>query len=190
MTDAAHGRRRTSQATVAAIGVVGGLAVLAGGCSSGQSSAASSQPQASPAAASSPVTTGISGAELRGLARQYLKIATPANHLLDVENDGYGDNEHDNLAAARKDLLGEIATEHTFDRQILAIRFPAAIEAVARKLVTSNNARVALTAQQARSTSLAQLRSFDKRHAAANAGLEDEVRQIRVLLRLPPPSTS
>jgi hypothetical protein len=190
MTDAAHGRRRTSQATVAAIGVVGGLAVLAGGCSSGQSSAASSQPQASPAAASSPVTTGISGADLRALARQYLKIATPANHLLDVENDGYGDNEHDNLAAARKDLLGEIATEHTFDRQILAIRFPAAIEAVARKLVTSNNARVALTAQQARSTSLAQLRSFDKRHAAANAGLEDEVRQIRVLLRLPPPSTS
>jgi hypothetical protein len=186
MTHAPATRRRTSLAGLAAVGC---LAALAAGCSSGQSAAAASQqPQVSPSGGA--VTTQVSPADRHALAEQYLKIAKPANHLLDVDNDGYGDNEHDDLAAARQDLRGEIATERMFDRQLLAIRFPEPVETVVRRLVTTNNARIALTSRQARSTSLAQLRSFDKRHAAADAGLEDEVRVIRVLLRLPPPSTS
>jgi hypothetical protein len=189
MTQVPADRRCTSLVGLAAAGCLAGLAA---GCGSGQPSAAStSQPsQASPSSSPAAAATEISRADVRALARQYLKIAKPANHRLDVDNDGYSDNEHDDLAAAQQDLRGEIATERRFDRQLLAIKFPAPVEAAARSLVRSNQARIKLTSQQARSTSLAQLRTFDKRHAAADAGLEDEARLIRVFLRLPPPSTS
>jgi hypothetical protein len=184
-------------------GAVGGglaaVAILVAGC--GASSSASQQPAraASPPAhsagqqpqsAAGTVTTQVSPAALRRLAVRYLAIARPANRRLDAENDGYGDAEQEDLAAARADLRGEAATEHRFDAQLLEIRFPPWIALTARALVRQNQLRITLTQDQARSASLAALRSFDRRHAAADAAVETQVRLIRVFLGLPPPSTS
>jgi hypothetical protein len=123
------------------------------------------------------------------LASRYLAIASPANHRLDVEVDGYTDAQHDNLAEARSDLRAEVATEQWFDMHLAEIRFPPYIAVIARSLIQINQQRAAMTTLQARSTSLAQMRSFNREHAAADAAVEDEVKAIRRALNLPPPDT-
>jgi hypothetical protein len=148
--------------------LIGGLVLLAVGCGA----------------------TTLSRADQKALAAQYLAIARPANHRLDADNDGYGDNEKDDLAAAKHDLRAELATERLFDRRLLQIKFPPQIAPTAQALVRSNQVRIALATNQARSASLARLRSFDRRHKAADATLEEQVRIIRRQLGLPPPSTS
>ena len=170
------------------------LAVLAAGCGASAGSAGTAAPdgaaQPSSASPSAGSVTAISPATQRALAAKYLAIAEPANRSLDAENDGYGDAEHDDLAAARKDLLDEMATEARFDTQLLAIRFPASVEQQVQALVSANKLRIQLTQRQARATTLASLRAFDSQHKAADAAVEAPVRQIRRLLALPPPSTS
>ncbi|MGH3276417.1 MAG: hypothetical protein ACRDNZ_19075 [Streptosporangiaceae bacterium] len=150
------------------LAALGCLAVVAAGCG-GQAAAASHD---------------------AALAAQYQAIARPANRSLEVENDGYGDAEHTDLAVARKDLLAEIATERLFDARLRKISFPAPIEAQVRALVQANDARIQLTQRQARATTLAGLRALDAQHKATDAAVEAPVRRIRRDLGLPPPSTS
>jgi hypothetical protein len=178
------------------LAAAGCLALLGAGCgnSLGNGGAAATNP-ATPSSGPAAATAGNSVAALSpvtrtALAAKYLAVAQPANHSLDVENDGYGDAEHDDLAEARKDLLDETATEARFDQQLLAIRFPAAVEQQVQALVSANKTRIQLTQRQARATTLASLRAFDGQHKAADDAVEAPVRQIRQLLGLPPPATS
>lgn len=161
------------------------LTVLAAGCGAAHSAGTGSHP-----AASRTIATEISPARLRTLAARYLAIARPANHRLEVEVDGYGDAERHDLTAARNDLRAEAATERRFDEQLLRIRFPSRITTTARATVAANRRRIALTGRQALSPSLAGLRSLDRRHKAADAAVETQVRLIRLFLGLPPPATS
>jgi hypothetical protein len=175
-----------------------GLAMLGAGCgtsvgsagSSSTSPGAATSSSASPSAGATGHMTVLSPTAQKVLAAKYLAIAQPANHSLEVENDGYGDAEHDNLAKARKDLLYEIATEKLFDSQLLAIRFPAPIDEHVQALVSANKIRIQLTQRQAQATTLASLRAFDSQHKAADAAVEAPVRQIRRQLGLPPPAAS
>jgi hypothetical protein len=176
-------------------GACGLAALLGAGCgaSTGGASPSSTSPGAATSSSASPSAgraTPLSPATQKALAAKYLAIAKPANHSLDTENDGYGEAEHDDLAAARKDLLDEAATEGRFDARLLAIRFPPSIEEQVQALVRANKIRIQLTQRQARATTLAGLRAFDSQHKAADAAVEAPVRQIRRLLALPPPSTS
>jgi hypothetical protein len=183
-------RRPGGRAAITGLAAGGGLIGLVAGCGASQSSGTAAQQPAAHPSSSAPVTAEISRADLKALAVQYLAIAKPANHRLEVENDGFGDNERDDLAQAKKDLRAEVATERRFDEQLLQIRFPSPIAMTARALVRFNQVRIALTESQSRATSLASLRSFDDRHKAADAAVETQARLIRVFLRLPPPSTS
>lgn len=197
-----------------------GAVVLAAGCGSAQPSAAQSgqspasrapsasaqqspsdsvpSPSASaqpslPASAQpgSPASTRPARpARIRALAARYLAIARPANHRLDVEVDGFTDHRRDDLAKATADLRAEAATERHFDRQLARIRFPAAIEAIVRALIRANRSRIALTRREARSSSLAELNTFTRRHKAADAAVETPVKALRRALGLPPPETS
>ncbi|HEY2689741.1 MAG TPA: helix-turn-helix transcriptional regulator [Streptosporangiaceae bacterium] len=101
------------------------------------------------------------------LAGQYLAVANPANHRLDVEVDGYTDAQHDDLAEARADLRAEVATERWFDTHLAAIKFPLHVAAISRDLIRINGQRAGMTALQAQSTSLTQMRSFNRQHAVA-----------------------
>jgi hypothetical protein len=165
------------------------IVVLATGCASAQPSAA--QGGKSPAS-QSPSASGppAQSARIRALAARYLAIALPANHRLDVEVDGFGDNRHDDLSKAAADLRAEAATEWHFDRRLARIRFPAAIKAITRELIRANRSRIALTRREARSASLAELETFTHRHKAADAAVETPVKALRKALGLPPPSTS
>jgi len=127
---------------------------------------------------------------LRALAADYLAVAEPANHRLDVEVDAYADNAYHDLAAAQKALRAEAATERQFDRRLAAIAFPPAIEATARALIRVNEIRARLTLRQAAASSIPALLSFSATRKAADAEIEAQARVIRRQLGLPPPETS
>jgi len=182
--------------------------VLAAGCTSAQQSArsasqvpsASAQPSPAASARPSQSTSAQQGpsasarpsrpARIRALAARYLAIARPANHRLEVEVDGFRQDRRHDLAKAAADLRAEAATERHFDTQLGRIRFPAAIEAIARRLIRANRSRIALTRREARSASLAELSTFTRRHKAADAAVEVPVKALRKALGLPPPETS
>lgn len=159
-------------------------ALLAAGC------AGSHPAQAAARAQPVRVASTVSAAQLRALAARYQAIAEPANERLDHEVDGYEDNSRHHLAVAEADLRAEAATERQFDRQLSRIRFPLPIAALAQALIGANQIRIGLTSQQAKSSSTAQLRSFDRRRHAADAAVEVQVRAIRQVLGLPPPKAS
>jgi hypothetical protein len=128
-------------------------------------------------------------AQRRGLAARYVAIATVGNRGLDALDQLAG-RDHDHLAAARADLRDAAATERRFDRSLLAIAFPPAIEATARALVRVNESRATLTTEAAASPSLRQLRRYEQQLSAANGAVERQVRTLRAQLGLPAPETS
>jgi hypothetical protein len=152
---------------------MGCAGLLATGC-------ASARPTAGPAA----------GQAQRKVAAGYMAIARPANRRLETDLEGIEHRDRNHLAAAKADLRDAAATERLFDRQLLAMRLPPATEAVARLLVTSNEARAKLTNKAAASTSLRQLDRYESRLEEANQPVEQAVRTIRRQLGLPPPATS
>ena len=127
---------------------------------------------------------------IRALAADYLAIAGPANHRLDIEVSSYQKNARRNLAAATAALRAQAATERRFDRQLAAIPFPPAVAATAAALIAVNEIRARLTDQQAAVTSMTALVALAGRHKAADAEVEAQVRVIRAELGLPPPESS
>jgi hypothetical protein len=157
------------------------VAMLAAGCTTMRSPEART--------ATTPSTSAAEAAQRRGLAARYLEIATVGNRGLDAL-DALAGRDRDDLVAARADLRDAAATERRFDRGLLAIVFPSEIEATARALVAVNESRATLTSEAAASTSLTQLRRYEKQLSAANGHVEEQVRTIRRQLGLPPPETS
>lgn len=182
--------RQLHTARLASIPAALCLAILAAGCASGHQAATPGK-QATHVSAPSPSAQLSPGRQaIRALAAAYLAIATPANRRLDHAADGFGDSERDSLAAAAADLRSEVAAERWFDKRLLKIPFPPAIKTIAISMVAANDRRIKLTDLEARSASLTQIQSFTTRHKAVDAAVEVDVRSIRQMLGLPPPSTS
>ncbi len=116
-------------------------------------------------------------------------IARAGNRQLETDFDGLS-ADHGDLAAARAYLRDAAATERLFDRRLLTLRLPPAVEAIAGLLVRANQARVELTDQAATSASIGQVGAYERRLTAANVPVEDAVQVIRDMLGLPPPTTS
>lgn len=141
-------------------------------------------------------------------------IVNPAGKLLAADMAAYRTNEKRHLAAAEADLNSEVATEQALDNRLTAIAYTsqnygnainlitiafdtgvntpgAAIlltpqaTAVARTAVRDNQALATLTAQQARSTSLTELRSFNTRVAADTTAVQAEMKLIGKTLATP-----
>jgi hypothetical protein len=150
------------------------------------------------------------------IASHYQAIATPATQQLNTEMAAYAANERDNLAAAEADLSAAVATEQAFDNSLAAMTFtpqnkhtadvliqnatsdsttvPLAsalftpqLTAVADALIRANQALAALLAQQARSSSLTQLRSFNYRVQVADEAVQAGMKLILRALHSPPP---
>jgi hypothetical protein len=75
-------------------------------------------------------------------------------------------------------------------KQLSKIRFRPQIALPVRDLLQANARRITLTLRQARSSSVTGLLSFARRHQAADAAVEAQVKAIRRDLGLPPPSDS
>ncbi|MCW2495448.1 hypothetical protein [Jatrophihabitans sp.] len=122
------------------------------------------------------------------LARHYLALAEPANHVLDESFDALDDHAGELAEAAG--LLRTIAkTERGFDRGLLALALPAPMQAIAARLVRVNEVRADLTSDAARAGTAAELRRDVVDLDAMNVSVEVQVRALRTSLGLPPPDT-
>jgi hypothetical protein len=77
-----------------------------------------------------------------------------------------------------------------FDRDLLRLSLPPAVEVTAQDLVRTNESRAKLTSTLSAYRSLEQLTRNEKSLTAANAPVEQAVRSVRRQLGLPPPQTS
>jgi hypothetical protein len=136
----------------------------------------------------SPPSAAAADAQLAAAAHRYLAVADPGNQQLAKEATAFAASERDNLAAAKADLKAEVATASQFDRQLAAIKFPAAVEPIARDVIQANQALGRVTARQARAKTLAAMQALDARRTAAAAAVEAQVKRLRLALHLPPPS--
>lgn len=143
-------------------------ALAAGGC----------EPSLSPA--------GVQCTTAQMLTKRFLAIMVPARQQLSADQAAYTAAERRrNLAAAQSALTAEVTSEHTFDTSLVGVTFPPAVAAIAKALIRANEARATLTAKQAQSTSLVQLRSFNRRVVLAGVAVEKDVKLIRKALASP-----
>lgn len=120
------------------------------------------------------------------LASQYMGIITPASQQLNADVAAYTANERHDLAAAEAALTAELAAEKAFDASLAGIEFPPAIAPIARALIRADQARAKLIAEQARSSSLTRLRSFNHRVQVAGAAVQTEMKLILKAVDSPP----
>jgi hypothetical protein len=123
-------------------------------------------------------------------ASQYLAIATTGNDRLETDIDGLTGRDRDRLSASVVDLRDASVTEKVFDRALLVIALPPAIERIAERLYSVNQSRAKLTTQAALARNLGELHHYEAQISVANASVETQVRLIRRALDLPPPMTS
>jgi hypothetical protein len=145
---------------------------------------------------------------------QYEAIVNPAIKQLTADTAAYRTNEKRHLAAAEAALMSEVATEQALDSSLTAAAYtsqnyaralglitaaadagsntpPAAIlltpqaTVIAHAVVRANQALATLTAEQARSKSLTQLRSFNSRAAADGAAVQAEMKLLSKDLAAP-----
>ncbi len=146
---------------------------------------------------------------------QFQGIVTPAGKQLNVDMVAYRGNERHHLAAAEAALTSEVATEQALDNSLAAAAYTpqnygnavnlitlafdagnptpsAAIlltpqtTVMADALMRANQALAKLTAEQAKSTTLTQLGSFNDRVDAANATVLADISAIHRALEVPP----
>ena len=121
------------------------------------------------------------------LASQYRAVITPATQQLNIDAAAYAASEGDHLAVAEAALKAEVTSERALDASLTAFAFPPAIKPLARALISANQARATLMAEQARSSSLTRLRSFNHRVQVAEAAVQTEMRLVAAAVDAPLP---
>ncbi len=165
---------------LAAVLVLAGLIYAAGTPARHRAAlaAAGCEPSLSPA--------GVQCTTAQMLTQRFLAIMIPARQQLSADQAAYNvDVRRGNVAAAQIALMSEVTSEHTFDTSVGGITFPPAVMVIAETLIRANKARAVLTAKQAQSTSLVQLRSFNRRVDVAGVAVQKEVKLIRKVLASP-----
>jgi len=130
--------------------------------------------------------SGLQCTTYRGLTRQYESITTPAMEQLRADAEAFSASELHSLAAAAAALTAEVASENALGRSLARFPFPPIVAPKATALIQADHALAKLTAEQARSSSLSQLRSFNDRVQIASAVVQAELKLVRAALDTPP----
>jgi hypothetical protein len=185
-------------ASLAAILVIAGLIYATGASARNKAAlaAAGCEPSLSP--------SGLPCTTVFMLHSWYTGITDPAIRQLNADAAAYAANERRSLVAAEAALTSEVTTEQALDNGLIAARFTPQNRAKAMTLITNATsfgnpvpsaaitftpqltvladvlikdiqAVSKLTGEQARSTSLSQLRSFNRRVDAATAAAAAEI---------------
>jgi hypothetical protein len=120
------------------------------------------------------------------LISQYAGITNPVTRQLATDVTAYAANERRDFAAAQAALTAAASSEAQLDASLAKFPFPPAVASVGKTLVRDTHALAMLTAEQARSTSLAQMRSFNRRVQAASAVVQAELRLMAKALDVRP----
>jgi hypothetical protein len=148
---------------------------------------------------------------------QYEGIVPPATKQLNAQIAAYRANEGNDLVAAEAALTAQVATEQALDNSLAAVTFTPQNTGTALALITNaasnggsvpmaavtftpqmtvtvdaliqaNQALAKLTAEQARSSSLTQLRSFNHRVQVASAAVQTEMKLVHQAVEAPLPA--
>jgi hypothetical protein len=138
--------------------------------------AAGCEPNLSPIPSDVPCTT------VWDLERQWTKMTTPAIQQLNADVADYTISARRSLARAELALTAEVATAKAFDTSLAQFPFPPAVAPASNSLILAIQDRIALTAEQARSSSLPQLRSFNARVDASGAKIQTDMKLVRKAL--------
>jgi hypothetical protein len=166
-------------AALSALLVIAGLIYATGSGQRNQAGlvAADCEPGLSP--------SGLQCTTVQMLTSQYMAAVTPAGQQLNVDVAAYTANESRDLAAAEAALTAEVAAEHAFDANLAAMQFPPAVTPMVQNLMQADQARASMTAEQARSSSLGKLRSFNARVKAMNAPVSKEMKLVLAAIESP-----
>lgn len=165
---------------LAAALVIAGLTYAAGtgGRHKAALAAADCEPNLSP--------SGLQCTTVQMLTSQYTAIMNPAMQQVDTDAAAYTANERSHLAAAESALTALVAAEHALDSKLAGFPFPPAVAATAKALLEDSQALATLTAEQARSSSLTQLLSFNPRVDAASTAAQAQMKLLHQALATPP----
>ncbi len=119
------------------------------------------------------------------LNSQYKTIANPVIQQMNADVADYTAGEMHNLTAAEAALGAEVTLENGFDTSLSRFPFPPSVAPIAKMLIRDIQAEAKLTAQQARSSSLTQLRSFNHRVDIAGTGVRTELGLVAKALSAP-----
>jgi hypothetical protein len=169
---------RAGSVIIAVISCLAGILVVAGliyatGTSERHKAAlavAGCEPNLSP--------SGLQCTTVQMLNSQYMALTTPAIEQLNTDVSAYTANEWHHRAAAEAALTAEVTAANAFDTSLARFPFPPAVAPIAKALTEDIRARAQLTAEQARSSSLTRLRSFNERVNAAGAVVATEMKLI------------
>jgi hypothetical protein len=171
---------------VAAISILSAVLVIAGlGYALGTSArhkaalaAAFCEPNLSP--------SGLQCTTVGMLISQYDATTVPVTRQLATDLTAYAANDRRNFAAAQAALTAAATSETQLYKGLAAFPFPPAVSTVASALVRDAHALALLTGEQARSTSLAQMRSFNGRVQSISTVVQAELALTRKTLNRQP----
>jgi hypothetical protein len=131
------------------------------------------------------LSTDVGCTTVQMLTSQYNKIANPAIEQLNADVADYKASEMHNLTAAEAALRAEVTLEDGFDSSLAAIPFSPFVAPTAKTLIRDIQAQAKLTAQQAQSSSLSQMRSFNGRVQVASAAVRTELGLLSKAVKAP-----
>ncbi len=112
------------------------------------------------------------------LSGEFTGITGPAGQRMSFDVAAYTESERDDLAVAEAALRAQVTTENALDASLAQFPFPPAIAPTATALIRDDYVLAELTARQAQSSSLAQMRSLDGQVQAAGAVVQSGIALI------------
>jgi hypothetical protein len=169
---------KAGQVIVLAISILSAVLVLAGlfyatGTSARHRAAlaaAGCEPNLSP--------SGLQCTTTQMLASQFQTMTAPAVQQLATDASAFTANERHHLGLAEAALTAAVTSENALATSLARFPFPSAAAAAAGALIEADQARARLTAEQARSTSLTQLLSFNHRVRVAGTAFQAELKLV------------
>jgi len=161
---------------VSAVLVIAGVLYAAGtsGRHKAALAAAGCEPNLSP--------SGLQCTTAQMLAGRYAAITTATSQQLNTDGAAYTAGERHHRGTAEAALTAEVTVENAFGTSLARFPFPPAIAPAARALIVANRALARLTTEQARSSSLTRMRSFNGPAAAAAAVVETDMKLVQKAL--------
>jgi hypothetical protein len=167
-------------ASLATILVIAGLVYAAGTPARHQRALAAGgcEPNLSP--------NGLPCTTVWQLEGRWTALTTKAYGQLDTDVAAYNTAEFQNLASAKLALTAELTTARTLDATLAQFPFPPDVAARASALRQAILARVKLMIAQLKSSSLAQLRSFDAQADADGGVIVKDTNLVHAVLYIRP----
>jgi hypothetical protein len=130
----------------------------------------------------SPIPSDVNCTTVWMLERQYTKVTTPFIQQLNADVADYTVNSRRSVVRADTALAAEVTTAKAFDTSLAQFPFPPVVAPKANTLIQAIQARIKLMAEQARSSSFTQLRSFNDRVNASSAAIQADMQLVHKAL--------